>query len=146
MHFTRSLFRRTLFYGTLNHHVIYFCAGATNCPTEDDAFLMETEKVRPAHILLQPMIESGLHVSQKTTFDRRIEAMIETEIVSFFEAIIHEAAKGEKTLVYQAVEKVVLGVVTQGAVKEVIHMNVADIAEVQGIVLHLTSNFIKIRH
>lgn len=71
------------------------------------------------------------------------EAMVGTKVVSIPETANHEAAMGEKTLLYQTVEKVVHHVVTRGTVNELIHMNVDTFSDLQHFVQHLTSNLIK---
>lgn len=50
---------------------------------------------------------------------------------------------GEKTAVYQTVEKVVRRAVAQGAVNEVIHTKVNNLAKPQDFIKHLTLNLIK---
>lgn len=62
---------------------------------EEDEFLMETRHLRPAHVDMQRMIESALQVSQITTLDRHIKALIKTKAVSLLGTAKHEAAEAK---------------------------------------------------
>lgn len=74
------------------------------------------------------MIESALQVFEETTTERRMEAIMETEVVNLIETANHEAAKGEQTPFYQASENVVRRAVTWVAVNDVIHTKVIILA------------------
>lgn len=63
---------------------------------EDDKFIMEAEEVRPERIEMQRMTKWGLQVLQDTTMDRRMEAIVETRVVSLFENSNQDAAKSKK--------------------------------------------------
>lgn len=78
---------------------------------EDEEFLMETEDMRPTHVGIQRMIGAALHVFEETTSVRRIEGIINTKVISLLETANHKGCRGQKTLVYQAVEKFVRRVV-----------------------------------
>lgn len=73
--------------------------------SEDDEFLVETEDVIPAHVEMQRMTGSFLHVFEETTLDRHIQPMVETKLVSLLETANNRPSNGGKTPFYQAVEK-----------------------------------------
>lgn len=71
---------------------------------EEGKFLMILEDVRPTHVEMQGMMESSLHVFEKTTMNCHMEAMIETKVVCLLEYVDHEAAKDDRAPIYQAFE------------------------------------------
>lgn len=70
-------------------------ADAVDVPAadEDDKLLMETKDVRSTDVEMQSMIQESLHVLQETALDCRIEAMIETKVVSVLKTVNHECAE-----------------------------------------------------
>lgn len=110
---------------------------------EDDEFIVESEDMSPAHAEIKRMIESPFHVFQEAILNHRIEAMIETKVVSLLETFNHETARGEKMSVEQAVERVGHRVVARCAVIEVIHMKDDNLSELQDFIQHLTLTSIK---
>lgn len=69
---------------------------------EDDAFVMNPDDVDPAHAQTQRMIELLLHVFTETTWERRLEVMVEIKVIGTPPSANQEAAKGEKITVFQA--------------------------------------------
>lgn len=102
---------------------------------ENDGFLIDAEEVRPTHVEIQYMTDSGLHIFQETTFDYLIEEIVEAKVVSLLETIHDEAARRDKIYVYRAVEKFKHLVVAQGAVIDVFHIKVDNRAKSQDFVM-----------
>lgn len=118
-----------------------------NVATDEDAvFIMGAGDMRPVHVKMQRLIESALHVIHEATLNRRTEAMVGTKDVSLTENTSHEAAKGRKTTVYQAVERIVCRVVARSAVNVVIHMNVDNFVKSVVLFRHPTPTISCIRH
>lgn len=59
-----------------------------------DAFLMKTEDLRPNYVKIQRTIESALHIFEKATLHRRIEAIVQIKLVCLLGSANHEVDKG----------------------------------------------------
>lgn len=69
--------------------------GAIHVPVTDeyDVFLMETKDVSPKNVEMQRMTEWALQIFLETTLDRRLKAILETQVVSLLETASHENSK-----------------------------------------------------
>lgn len=77
---------------------------ATN---ENDQFPMDSYNAGPLHVEVQRLTDSALQIFEETTLKRFLGAMVESKVVSLLRKAIQEAAKGEKTPIYQAMGKAV---------------------------------------
>lgn len=67
---------------------------------EDDDLLIETDYMRPVHAEMKDMIQYASFDFQESTFDLKIEAMVEIKSASILKTTNQEAGKGEKTTAY----------------------------------------------
>lgn len=98
---------------------------------------------RPTHLKMLRAIESALHVFQEANLNRRIEAMVETKVVSFLESGDREAVKYEETPVHQVVKNVVLRAFPRGIFNENMHMKVDNLSDSQDYVQQFMLNLVK---
>lgn len=68
--------------------------------------------------------------------------MVEKKSVCLFENVHHEAVKGEKEPVNQAVENAIRRDVAISSVNEVVRMNLGNLADLPDFAQHVTSNLI----
>lgn len=89
------------------------------------------------------MIVSVLHVFHETTLKRRIDAMLETRVISLLETANFEATKSEKTTVYYGFKKIIHPFTARSAIDEATYRMVNKLAESLEFVQHLSLESIK---
>lgn len=106
---------------------------------EYDEIITETQEVWPMHVEMRRTVESNLHIFKEITLDRRVEAIVETKVVSIRETISHEAFNCRQTQEDPAFLNDVCRVVVLGTVNQVMHTKVDNFDESQAFAEHFPS-------
>lgn len=96
---------------------------------EEDEFSIKAKDMRPTHVSMRRMNESAFHVFEKSTLGGGIKAMVGTGIVSLLETGNHDAGKGKKVPIYQALGKTVWYIIASSTVNKVVRMKVSTLVE-----------------